>query len=256
VDNHEDTETGNLLCETVDPGAFVWKTDVNSIDYSHPELYLTAGNQSDLNKRYFDEINRQIKIKSNDIEGIRTIFNWKQGYFKAYAAGGALIGQITIDQIMEKRSLGGCHDHGLALVSILRSYGFPAVMVDAAGIQWAFDYREGKAKGFRGHVFVEAYVKNRWILIDSTSGEYVENYDPSNLVIPIKLSVETRGHLVLIESKGYFALFKGLDPAGYGITSFQQLKEHLEEFARRAESIEISFPQYLIKKLRSADSCD
>jgi len=222
------------------PGMFVWKNDINSIDYSNPELYLTLGSQSNLKEQYFNEINRQIRIENNDIEGIGMIFSWKQDYFKRYSAGGRFIGKITVNQIMKKKALGGCHDHGLVLVSILRKYGFPAIMVDTAGIQWALDYHEGKRKGFRGHVFIEVYVKDKWILIDSTTGKYVENYDSSNPVIPMTHSVE---------NKGYFVLFKGLDPRGYGITSCKQLNKHLKEFSRKIKSIEMYFPQYVTKRL-------
>jgi len=80
-----------------------WKTDVNSIDYSNPELYLTLGSQSNLKEQYFNEINRQIRIENNDIEGIGIIFSWKQDYFKRYSAGGRFIGKITVNQIMKKR---------------------------------------------------------------------------------------------------------------------------------------------------------
>jgi hypothetical protein len=203
------------------PGMFVWKNDINSIDYSNPELYLTLGSQSNLKEQYFNEINRQIRIENNDIEGIGMIFSWKQDYFKRYSAGGRFIGKITVNQIMKKN-------------------GFPAIMVDTAGIQWALDYHEGKRKGFRGHVFIEVYVKDKWILIDSTTGKYVENYDSSNPVIPMTHSVE---------NKGYFVLFKGLDPRGYGITSCKQLNKHLKEFSRKIKSIEMYFPQYVTKRL-------
>ena len=222
------------------PEKLLWQTQENRIDYSNPELYLTSGSQSSLNQQYFSEINKQIRIGGNDIENAGKIFGWKQGYFKTYSAGGKFIGKVTVNQIMGGKALSGCHDHGLVLVSVLRKYGFPAIMVDTAGIQWAFDYSEGKREGFRGHVFVEVYVKDKWILINSTSGRYVENYDPCNSVIPMTDSAESRG---------YYALFKGLDPEEYGISSNEQLTEHLKAFARKAESIEMHFPAYKIKSL-------
>jgi hypothetical protein len=141
---------------------------------------------------------------------------------------------------MEEKVLSGCHDHGLVLVSILRKYGFPAIMVDTAGIQWALDYNENKQNGFKGHVFIEVYVRNKWILINSTSGKYVQNYEPLNPVITMPDTAE---------SKGYYALFKGLDPAGYGIRDKEQLTENLNLFASRINSIELSFPQYKINML-------
>lgn len=210
------------------------------IDYSNPKLYLRPGKQSDLSEQYFNEIKRQIRIGNKDIESVGAIFKWKQSYFDTYSAGGKFIGKKTVNQIMEEKALSGCHDHGLVLVSILRQYGLPAIMVDTASIQWATDYSEGKREGFRGHVFVEAYVENNWILINSTSGEYIENYDPCNPVIPITDSVE---------SKGYFVLFKGLDPEEYGINSKEQLRENMKIFAGKVKSMKMSFPPYHIKML-------
>lgn len=216
-----------------------WETATFRIDYSSPELYLASGNQSTLNKKYSDEISTQIKIESNNIKGVAEIFRWKQDYFRTYSAGGKLVGKITVNQIMEEKALSGCHDHGLVLVSVFRNYGFPAIMVDTAGIQWAWDYSTEEQEGFAGHVFVEVYVNNNWILINSTSGEYVENYNPSNSVIPITSPDE---------DKGYFVLFKGLDPEEYGITSIQQLTEHLKAFAQGVKSVDMHFPEYEITR--------
>ena len=174
------------------------------------------------------------------MEGVAEIFRWKQAYFRNYSGGGKLVGKTTVNQIMEEKALSGCHDHALVLVSVLRKYGFPAIMVDTAGIQWAWDYSKGEQKGFAGHVFVEVYVNSSWILINCTSGGYVENYDPYNSVIPMTNSEE---------SKGYFVLLKGLDPEEYGITSIQQLEEHMKAFAKEVKSIDMHFPQYKVKKL-------
>jgi hypothetical protein len=219
---------------------YFWETYKNKIDYNNPQLYLTSGNQSSLNTKYSNEISAQIGIINNNMEGVARIFRWKQGYFSNYSAGGNLIGKTTVNQIMEAKALSGCHDHALVLVSVFRKYGFPAIMVDTAGIQWAWDYSKGEQKGFSGHVFVEVYVNSKWILINSTSGEYVEKYDPYNSVIPMTNSEE---------SKGYFALLKGLDPEEYGITSIQQLEEHMKAFAKESKSVDMHFPQYIVKKL-------
>lgn len=210
------------------------------IDYDNPELYLKSGTQSSLNERYSNEIGTQLSIENNNMKAVAEIFLWKHDYFRTYSAGGKLVGKTTVNQIMEEKMLSGCHDHGLVLVSVFRKYGFPAIMVDTAGIQWALDYSTGERGSFTGHVFVEVYVDNNWILVNSTSGEYVENYDPSNPVIPMTNPDE---------DKGYFALLKGLDPEGYGITSIQQLKEHMAVFAAGVKSENIHFPKYEVKKL-------
>ena len=239
LDNSEQTQQ-DTPGSSPEPGNIFHDIHGNKIDYSNPALYLKTGNQSELEEQYIKEISNQLNIISKDIKNIGVIFKWKQNHFKTYSAGGKFIGKITVNQIMEENALSGCHDHGLILVSVLRKYEFPAIMVDAAGIQWALDFAEGKQNGFKGHIFIEVYVKDRWILIDSTSGEYIENYNPLNSVIPLT----DQG-----EGKGYFALFKGLDPEDYGINSNKQLTEYLKQFAGKIESIELTFPLYTIKRL-------
>ena len=218
------------------------ETVTYDIDYSNPELYLKSGNQSTLNEKYSSEINTQLSIENLDMEALAEIFMWKNGYFDFYASGGE-VGRSTINQLMEEKNLGGgCHDHALVFASICRHFGFPAIMVDTAGIQWAYDYLEGRSGGWLiGHVFVEVYVNNNWILIDSTSGEYVEDYDPYNPVIPMTNPMESKGHFVLL---------KGLDPEEYGITSQGDfLGEKMIEFALNVESIDMQFPEYTIQNL-------
>lgn len=209
-------------------------------EYNNPEFFLIDGTQSNLKDQYYDEVKKQINIGSNDLVTIGRIFKWKQDYFSTYAAGGKLIGKVTVNELIEQKTLSGCHDHGLLLVSILRKYKVPAIMVDTAGIQWALDYAGGKRDGVRGHVFIEAYVRDSWVLINSTSGEYVENYDPCNPVIPVTDQAE---------SKGYYALFKGLDPDNYGIHSNEQLTDALKAFAEKIGTIEMPWPLYSIRRL-------
>lgn len=174
------------------------------------------------------------------MHGIAKIFNWKGSQFDKYAAGGKYVGKMSVNGLLKQKALSGCHDHGLILVSVLRAYGFPAIMVDSAGIQWAQAYNQGTQNGLSGHIFVEVYTEDKWILIDSTSGEYVEAYDPCNPVIPITKP---------IESLGYYAILKGLDPAGYGVNSLEALKSTMIDFAGRISQMEIVFPPYEVKEL-------
>lgn len=217
---------------------YPWETYKTIIKYDNPQLYLIPGTQSSLNEKYTEEIKAKIGIINNNIDGLATIFRWKQNNFRSYAAGGQYIGKITVNEIMEKRELSGCHDHALIMASVFRKYGFPAIMVDTAGIQWAINYSKGIQTGLSGHVFVEVYVNNKWILVDTTSGEYIENYDYYNSVIPITKS---------IENTGYYVLLKGIDPEGYGVTSLEQLAKYMTTFTIRVDIIEMYFPKYEIK---------
>ena len=217
-------------------------TDVNGnrTDYGEPSLFLAQGSQSELDARYLSDIREQVRAATGGTGDLAAIFEWKDENFDTEAAGGQFVGKLTVDQIVERGTLSGCHDHGLVLVSVLREFGFPAVMVDAAGIQWALDYAAEEAVGFVGHVFVEVFTRDGWILLDSTSGLYVPDYDPCQPVIPLPKE---------IEPQGYYALLKGRDPAGYGVNRIDDLQEHMRAFASRAESIDFTFPSYEVRQL-------
>lgn len=203
------------------------KGDVSLIDYNNPNKYTVAGKQSGINDTLFTEIDNQLNIKTNDFTDIEKVFNWKNQNFKNISDGGRSVGKITVNNILTKKELAGCHDHALLTASILRRYGFPAIMVDTTGIQWAYDYPD-KTTMFIGHVFVEIYLKDKWILFDPTSGKYILNYDFNNRVIPITTPDE---------SKGYYAMLKGLDPDDYGITSITSLKNKQKEYAELLKQI-------------------
>jgi hypothetical protein len=212
----------------------------HSIDYSNPDLYLKSGNQSELNLQNLLQIQGQVPIANHDLSAIAAIFKWKNSSFKSYAAGGVNVGKMTANQLMETKQLSGCHDHGLLLVSVLRKFGFPAVMVDAAGVQWALNYNKGIVKGFSGHIFVEIYSGNKWILVNSTSGEYTAEYNPADPVIPMKNPDE---------KIGYYVLFKGLDPEDYGITNIDKLNGYMKSFAEKIYSVDLTAPSYKIQQL-------
>ena len=80
------------------------------------------------------------------------------------------------------------------------------------------------------------------MLFDSINGIYVSDYDPTNPIIPITNSME---------NKGYYVMFKGLDPADYGITDIQQLNDEQKRYAImiKEEFPDFIFPDYIIEHL-------
>ncbi len=212
----------------------------NHLDYRDPSLSLKAGPQSRLSTTNANHIRDQIDRSSGSFETVTAVFDWKHSHFDMDNAGGAYVGRVTVDDIMERGSLSGCHDHGIILASVLREYGLPVVMVDAAGIQWASDYIAGTTDRFVGHVFLEIWTGTEWILLDSTSGDYLVGYDPCEPVIPINKNTEPLG---------YYALLKGLDPADYGVHSIDDLKTHMDAFSARVETTELAFPEYAQRRL-------
>lgn len=210
------------------------------IDYSHPEIYLDARGQSGIPEALFKEIDSQLNIKTKELSDIKKIFDWKRAYFRSVAAGGRYIGKTTAQRIIECKELTGCHDDALLMSAVLRRYGFPAVMVDTTGIQFSLDYPEN-TNMFLGHVFVEVYLYGKWILIDTSSGEYISDYDVKNLVIPVTKPGE---------SKGYYVMLKGVDPGSYGIRSLDDLKNKQKEYSKKLKEDPslIKMPDYKIEK--------
>lgn len=214
-------------------------SNIFNIDYDKPEKYLKLGKMTKIEISYLDAIRQEISVTGKTIDDLRVIFLWKQLKFrKAYAAG-KFVGKSTVNSLYEQGVLTGHHDDGIVLVSILREFGFPAVMVDAAGIQWSHDYTAGKTTEFLGHVYVEVFVEGKWILMDTTSGRYIENYNPLDPVIPLPIR---------LEPKGFYVMFKGIDTADYGVKSYKSLKKKMKAHAKIISGLKITPPKYIIKK--------
>jgi len=205
-------------------------------DYSTPALYLSPGPQSGISMSA-DALRAEIGVSTsaNAEELVPAVYKWMAGGFSASAAGGALIGKTTADGLLKGRYLSGCHDWALLFSSVLRKLGYPALMADAAGIKWAREYDGGE--GFSGHVFAEAYIEGRWMLIDATSGRYVRNYNPHNPVIPLRVGGE---------DAGLYVMFKGRDPESYGIAGNAGLREKMKAFALRLPGLALSYPAYAV----------
>ncbi len=111
-----------------------------------------------------------------------------------------MIGKNTVDELYEIKTFYGCHSLSLIISSVLREFGFPAVMIETANIQWGYDYNAGNVQYFKGHVMSEIFVENKWILLDNNC-TYVEEYDPLNPFISAMNSPQD----------DYFVYAKGID---------------------------------------------
>jgi len=211
---------------------------------SHLE-FTSSGEQSELSSEFVTKIENEIEYSENPVELLRNIYNWKKTNIKTKHAKGKYIGKRSIEDILNEMTSTGCHDDGIIFSSILRHYEIPSVMVDAVGISWIGKYNDGKTKSHNGHVFVEVYYDDKCFLFDSTLGKIVVGYDPENKVIPTTLW--------LMDSKGFYTLHKGTDPASYGIKSVRQLNDELRSFAKASEGKTFELPNYKmisIKKVK------
>ncbi|MCX5795761.1 MAG: transglutaminase domain-containing protein [Elusimicrobia bacterium] len=178
------------------------------------------------------------------LKDVARLCRWLGQAFQTRPAGGATVGKSTVQELLESRVLTGCHDWGLMLAALLRSAGYQANMVDTAGVQWmaaaAEAQRKGQqVKGFEGHVFVEAKIEGRWVLVDPGSARYIPDYDPANPLIPMEVGPQT----------SYCVMFKGLDPADYGVDSIQTLNQHMLDFARDTDPAKLSAPNCQVREL-------
>jgi transglutaminase-like putative cysteine protease len=78
----------------------------------------------------------------------------------------------TAEQILASGFATGCTDYALAALPLLRRKGVPAVYVEAFRKDWL----DGEAP-FGGHVFVEAFVDGRWIILNPAAGVEAPRYD-------------------------------------------------------------------------------
>ena len=119
--------------------------------------------------------------------------------------------------------------------------GYPAVLVDSYSIAWIEGYQNGTVENHIGHVFVEVYLDDEWMLVDPTNGWYVETgYDPSNPIIPLKGSIAGSSK----ENYGFYVGLKGLDSWSYGIHDNAALTEAMDNLASVIDLSIITYPDY------------
>jgi transglutaminase-like putative cysteine protease len=228
-----------MLTNTPEPivQALVYQ-EAFGIDYTNPTQYLVQGEQSKIN-----DVTAIDHLRGHDqgIDQLTQIYRWLQGDFSNFSARGSTIGTVIADELLESRQLGGCHDYGLLYAAIARELGYPAVMIDTYSIAWIESYQNETAKGHIGHVFVEIYMDEKWVLVDPTNGWYVEvGYDPSLPVIPLKASVAGSSK----EIYGFYVDLKGIDSWSYGVHNNKELTEKMDKCASELDLSMLTYPDY------------
>ena len=176
------------------------------IDYSEPDKYLVSGDQSVLNDIFFKEIRSSIGRVPHSVSGVLKICSWINRNFDRVS--GNDIGNKTLNQLYAIRTIYDSHSAALIISGTLRKFGFPAVMIETASIQWAYDYRNGDKRNFKVHVMSEVYVNGEWILLNN-NGTYV-----SDMNLKIRSSDAMNDNLY---PQGLFVYAKGKDSWGYGV---------------------------------------
>ena len=147
----------------------------------------------------------------------------------------------TIDQLLDERRLGDCHDHGLVYAAMAREMGCPAVMVRASSIAWIGRFQSGERGTRVGHVFVEVFQEGRWVLIDAINSWYVmDGYDPADPVISLQGPIARPED----ESHGFYVERKGIDTWDFGIHSPAESNRTIGAFARQVDLGAIAYPDW------------
>ena len=212
------------------------KTDIShidfsfAIDYDDPDKYLIPGEQSDLKDSYLEEIRDAVGTPENSIDDVLELCRWINVNFEFQNAGGAMMGINTVDELYEIKTFYGCHSLALIISSVLRKFGFPAIMIETADVLWGYNYHDGTTQNFIGHVMSEVYVEDKWILLDN-DGSYIEEYDTSNPYISKRYRTNA----------GYFVFAKGIDVWEYSDKNESFTDDNMVFFAENVYCFESMF---------------
>jgi hypothetical protein len=88
-------------------------------------------------------------------------------------------------------------------------------------LSWAKGYVDGGKTGFDGHIFVEAYLDGKWILLNSTKPQMISEYNPQNPLLGFSLN-----------GSAYFVMFKGIDPWDNGIYGDEDMQSAMKAGAK------------------------
>ena len=229
-----------LLFPLVFSFAFAQDFPVKNVDHTDPWTFSKPTLQTQLSAKDTETLVRQFP-GDNTILKIGQILDWVRTNFDRHRGRGEMAAKQSAQEIFTNRRLSGCNDWGILLTSLLRNLGYPVVFMNAAGIEWAKRYSEDTSIDFMGHTFLEIYVDGKWIVMDSVTGEYIEDYDFNDPIIPIPKKRPGE--------KGYFVYQKGLDHWSMGVHSIKDNEKIMREFALRYPLEEITITEKAISRL-------
>lgn len=91
----------------------------------------------------------------------------------------------NFDTVLEQKTYASCADYAIAAGVLLKAAGIPTVWVKSMDVEWIWDYKTGrKFSSWSGHVFLEIYIEDNWVLFDPTTQKIYKNYKPSMHILP------------------------------------------------------------------------
>jgi transglutaminase-like putative cysteine protease len=161
---------------------------------------------------------------------------WKNFSFKNWYSDKAFA--LTADELFRNRKLGGCSDFALVSAALFRSAGIPSRLVITANVDWMPAFQKNDLLITTGHVFVEAYLEEKWYLIDPTNRLLFDGYDEAQRCYP---------------NREYLCL-RGTDYWDMGVTGVSDLNSVLRKEAVAFNIEKYKDPGYTIISLENSNS--
>lgn len=168
---------------------------VDSVDHTTPSKYLEI--EDSLGTR-FQITSLALKLRGDsDLTSILNVLKWMDRNLK-YDVDRAYSWR-NFDDAIKERTYGGCADQGIVCGVLLKGAGIPTIWVKTMDVSWIWDFKKGRPfKSWSGHVFLEVYVKKKWMLLDPGAKTIYKGYSPKTRILP----------------GNRFAYHKGNDPKG------------------------------------------
>ena len=117
-------------------------------------------------------------------EKLRAIGAWIDGRLKLREADA--YAWRNVDQLLSDGTYGSCADHSVLFGSLSRAVGIPTVWVKTMDADWIREFvrGDGKVTSWRGHVFLEVFIRGKWMLLDAIELTLQEDYDPRQRILP------------------------------------------------------------------------
>jgi hypothetical protein len=172
------------------------------IDYAHPEKYV-APNAGAGNPARLATIVGQLGGQSDD-DKLLSISRWLHDHVRQHDDGTRYHWRST-DDLLDEGTVSGCADFALLYGSLARAAGIATVWVQTMDPNWIREFaRLGEhVSSFRGHVFLEVFVRQKWALLNPTEAMLYDDYDPRQHLLP----------------GDYWAYDKGSDPSAMVLSS-------------------------------------
>lgn len=203
------------------------------IDYAHPEAYLTQTEQSRISD---PKVLDSLRGMKKGLAQLRAAYRWEMSRVEYNPDRTRRISVVNVDNLLACGLVSGCTEFALVYSAIVRELGYPAVIVHTADLDGIRQCQRGEKGPFAGHAFVEVFVDDHWILVDSTTGGYVyAGYDTANPAIA------EPGH------PNRYVLGKFVDIGPYGQAGRYETSPRMIFVANRLDVTTVICPKYAWK---------